>query len=90
MQEVYVRVCEFDHIDEIHEYLAQELEFPAYYGGNLSALYDMLTDICDSTRIEMNLSGVRDEELLEEAERMAEVMEDASDENEYLEVECEE
>lgn len=77
-------------MEEIHEYLAEELEFPAYYGKNLSALYDVLTDLSEDVRIIMDLSGTADEELLEEAEKMVEVMEDASEENEYLEIECEE
>ena len=90
MQEVTIKVSEFDTVEEIHEYLAEELEFPAYYGKNLSALYDVLTDISEDVRIVMDLSGTADEELLEEAEKMVEVMEDASEENEYLEIECEE
>ncbi|MDO4679190.1 MAG: barstar family protein [Eubacteriales bacterium] len=90
MQEVTIKVSEFDTVEEIHEYLAEELEFPAYYGKNLSALYDVLTDISEDVRIIMDLSGTADEELLEDAEKMVEVMEDASEENEYLEIECEE
>ncbi|MDO5363252.1 MAG: barstar family protein [Eubacteriales bacterium] len=90
MQEVTIKVSEFDTVEEIHEYLAEELEFPAYYGKNLSALYDVLTDLSEDVRIIMDLSGTADEELLEEAEKMVEVMEDASEENEYLEIECEE
>lgn len=88
MQDLYVKVSEFDTIEEIHEYLMNELDFPDYYGKNLSALYDALTDICDDTRIILDLGDITDEAILEAAERMAEVMEDASDENEYLEVEC--
>lgn len=90
MQEVEVKVSEFDSIEEIHEYLAEELGFPAYYGKNLSALYDVLTDLSEDVRITVDLSDGTDEELLEEAEKMVEVMEDASEENEYLEIECEE
>lgn len=86
MQRVYVKVCEFDTIEEIHEYLAEKLEFPEYYGGNLSALYDVLTDLSEDVVIEMNLDGVMDEELLEGAERMVEVMQEAAEENECLEV----
>ena len=36
---------------QIHEYIAQKLDFPEYYGKNLDALYDCLTDICDETEI---------------------------------------
>lgn len=30
--------------DELHELLKNELELPCYYGGNLDALYDLLTE----------------------------------------------
>ena len=33
----------------IHEYLAEKFGFPSYYGKNLDALYDCLTDICEPT-----------------------------------------
>ena len=29
--------------DEIHDLFAKELDFPAYYGRNLDALYDVLS-----------------------------------------------
>lgn len=30
---------------QVHEYLKELLEFPEYYGKNLDALYDCLTDL---------------------------------------------
>lgn len=88
MQEIYIMGNEFEHEEELHEFLKEELDFPEYYGGNLSALYDVLTDISDDTRIVINLTGVEDENMLDFLERMAEVLSDAADENDYLETEC--
>ena len=34
---------------QAHQYLAQMLEFPAYYGKNLDALFDCLTELGDCT-----------------------------------------
>ena len=34
-----------------HEYLKEQLHFPAYYGKNLDALYDCLTQL-DETEVE--------------------------------------
>ena len=36
---------------QLHEVLAKELEFPSYYGKNLDALYDVLTDMCEEVLI---------------------------------------
>ena len=36
---------------QIHEYIAKKLEFPEYYGKNLDALYDCLTDIDEETEV---------------------------------------
>lgn len=32
---------------KVHNYLKELLEFPEYYGNNLDALYDCLTDLND-------------------------------------------
>ena len=40
-----VDFLEVEHFIEIHEVLKRDLEFPDYYGGNLHALRDCLTDM---------------------------------------------
>lgn len=37
------------HREQAHQYLAQMLDFPPYYGKNLDALFDCLTDLADCT-----------------------------------------
>ena len=32
---------------KVHDYLKETLDFPEYYGKNLDALYDCLTDLAD-------------------------------------------
>lgn len=49
----------------------------------------MLTELSDDTRIVLNLSGVEDDKMIEMLERMAEVLTDAADAGEYLEVSIE-
>lgn len=90
MQKVTLRGCEFESKKEIHDYLKEVLNFPGYYGGNLSALYDVLTDICEDTKIVLELDGVEDEAMQDYLEKVAEVMSDAAQSNMYLEFECEE
>ncbi len=36
--------------DELHDVLAATFDFPQWYGRNLDALYDLLTD-CPNTRL---------------------------------------
>ena len=37
----------------LHEYLKTQLSLPSYYGKNLDALYDLLTEINTSVKIEI-------------------------------------
>lgn len=38
-------------IDAAHEYLADKLNLPEYYGGNLDALWDILSTISEPIKI---------------------------------------
>ena len=42
---------DFSSRGEIHEYLADTLEFPSYYGRNLDALHDCLTDLAEDAEL---------------------------------------
>lgn len=44
MEIVTIDCSKIDTADKFHEALAQALDFPDYYGKNLDALYDCLTD----------------------------------------------
>lgn len=37
--------------DTAYAYLAKKLGFPSYFGKNLDALYDMLTDPCEQRQL---------------------------------------
>ena len=43
--------------EQLHSVLAERLDLPAWYGANLDALYDCLTDIRDDTRLTVFHSG---------------------------------
>ena len=58
-----------------HEYLMKALNLPDYYGKNLDALYDCLTEMeCD---IELINAGEVDQEVID-------TFQDAAKENEFL------
>ena len=59
---------------EIHEVLKRDLEFPDYYGGNLDALWDCLTDmLCDISIIEIYNSEVISKKYHEEWQEIIKV-----------------
>lgn len=62
---------------EGHDYLKDALSFPDYYGKNLDALYDCLTEIGVETEIKLINSNLVSQELLE-------TFIDASRENTFL------
>ena len=46
-----------------HEYIKEKLDFPDYYGENLDALFDCLTEVYNKTII-IKDSGELDEDLI--------------------------
>ena len=46
---------------DVHETIASELGFPDYYGYNLDALYDCLTDISDDSFLAVMVPGPESE-----------------------------
>ena len=68
----------------VHDYLKQQLNFPDYYGRNLDALFDLLTQIGSHTVITL----IHQEEMFEKlgsyGEVLLETLEQAADENPYL------
>ena len=81
MREIILLGSMLTEVEKAHTYLAEELDFPNYYGRNLDALYDCLTDLRD-VRIKLDLNGSDNEYL----ERILQVFEDAAEENEGINV----
>ncbi len=51
--------------EEMHKYLAENFEFPGYYGGNLDALFECLTDIAEPTAVNIvNAINDYDEQII--------------------------
>ena len=68
---------------QIHEYIAEKLDFPDYYGKNLDALYDCRTDICEDTHV-----VIRNYDILDYREnKIINTFLDAAEECEELTVE---
>ena len=53
MRKLTIDERDFASHDELMAFLAKELAFPSYFGGNLPALHDCLGDISEPTRIKL-------------------------------------
>ncbi len=68
-------------VEETHSYLAKELSFPDYYGKNLDALYDCLTEFCSSEFIVINNSKAMADNLGDYSKKLTKVFLDAAAES---------
>lgn len=66
---------------KLHEFLQEAFAFPDYYGKNLDALYDCLTELCEDVTVNVPADIAEDKYLGEYGERLIEVFEVASEEN---------
>ena len=80
-------LCDFERLnsaDAVYDYLQGELSFPAWFGRNLDALHDCLTDIGEPTRLVLTgTAGPCGQHFLR-------VFKDAARRNKYLSVEIHE
>jgi len=70
----------------MHAYMAYIMDFPSYYGRNLDALYDMLTEISEPTQMIIRRPAELSVEMKTLFPRLSLVLHDAQTENENLQV----
>lgn len=71
---------------EVHRLLAEQLAFPQWYGNNLDALHDCLTELAEETRIEILAPERLAETLGSGYVRLCRVLTDSAEENPYLHI----
>lgn len=64
----------------LHPLLARELSFPSWYGGNLDALFDCLTDVTEEVTITLREL----DDLTPYARRVVKVLQAAAKENPHI------
>ena len=80
-------VIDLTHINTprgMHAYMAYIMNFPSYYGRNLDALYDMLTEISEPTQLIIRRPAQLPDEMKALFPRFSLVLHDAQTENENL------
>lgn len=53
MNNITLKLDKFSKREELHSYLKKKMKFPDYYGENLDALFDCLTDISTDTAVDI-------------------------------------
>ena len=64
-----------------HEYLAEQLQFPDYYGKNLDALYDLLTERKESLEVRFIHSQEMKAQLGAYGSALLQTMQEAENDN---------
>jgi ribonuclease inhibitor len=68
----------------VHNHLSERLQLPSYYGRNLDALYDVLTEIGDDTEIVLENPAAVAEQLGKYGEALLSTMQEAAESNAHL------
>ena len=85
MKEIILDFKKFMTAKSAHRYIERQMDFQDYYGRNLDALYDCLTDISDHIKVKI----INCDMLDHTDNSIVNVFWDAAEENELLEVEVE-
>ena len=80
MREILLDGRKLEEKTKAQDYLKERFSFPAYYGNNLDALYDCLTEISDDVKVTVRLF----EEGKPYTEKILHVLRDAAQDNEKL------
>lgn len=84
MKEVILDCTEITDKKQLHRLIAEGLEFPDWYGGNLDALYDCLTGVYDETHIVLKHFAKLEENLGSYAASVRKVLLKADEDNERI------
>ena len=67
--------------DMLHNHMEKALDFPEWYGGNLDALYDCLTELMEEVDVELQNWDKMEETLGDYAGKVLRVLRDAAEAN---------
>ncbi len=85
MKKIIVDGKDFNSRSDLHDYLAEKIDFPIYYGNNLDALADCLSEIGEPTEIILKNEDKLIENIPHGGKGFIRVFEDAEEFNsEYI------
>ena len=86
MKKITLDLAHMQSVPALHNYLRSVLALPVYYGANLDALYDCLTELDAATELVVPASIADEAHLGWYGEQLLQVLQDAAEENEALTV----
>ena len=86
MKKIVLDIARMHSVPALHKYLRSELSLPVYYGANLDALHDCLTELAEPTQLIVPAAIADNENLGWYGEQLLQVLQDAAKENENLTV----
>ena len=86
MRKIILDIDKMRSLPMLHKYLHTALALPEYYGANLDALYDCLTEIAESTELVVPKKVADEAYLGWYGQQFLQMLEDAAAENEALRV----
>ena len=89
MKEIILDGRELQSMEEIHKLFKEELALPEYYGFNLDALYDVLTEHMEDVKIVIRNRLRFVLSLGKRYSRLMRMLEDAAEENGHIKLEIE-
>ena len=81
---VVLDLSAIESAEELHREIAQGLSFPAWYGGNLDALHDCLTDLSDPVHLTVLHAQALEDALGAYCRSFQRVLSDSAQENEHF------
>lgn len=86
MRKIVLELEKMHSLPSLHKYLHVALALPEYYGANLDALHDCLTDIAEPTELVVPAAVADEANLGWYGQQLLAVLQDAATENEALTV----
>ncbi len=86
MRTINLDINRMHSVPAMHKYLRSALDLPVYYGANLDALYDCLTELAEPTQLIVPAAIAGNEHLGWYGKQLLQVLQDAAVENKNLTV----
>lgn len=86
MRTITLELTRLRSVPALHKYLRSVLALPVYYGANLDALHDCLTELAEPTTLIVPAAIAANENLGWYGKQFLQVLQDAASENANLTV----